>query len=268
MLKKTIFLVIMLSIVTFVTYYSYLALSNGLVFGPEKKFVGKLHTPEGDELGSVYVTYLNEKVFTSLVVTKKIDEQEVVLYTINKDGFFNTLGKDGGIIESEFYGYEISSIGEDYFIVHLLTNKGRDVSDDLNIVWNKDQHIFEIQRPNLEKQFISVGELFTKSGKNLGQIFGIPIVGGKEGTFSALYVVEKTNTQAQAVYRISGEGFFNLNGQDKGPIMDGYGGIKVQSIKQDYFIVSLLDQRGDISVSDLIVAWNYQMSLFELQKNK
>jgi hypothetical protein len=114
----------------------------------EISHVGALSKPNGTNLGDIYVTYLNSTVFTSLLVSKKGGNDNVVIYKINKDGFYNTLGKEMAVSRDGFYGYEFTRIDKSDFIVHLLADNGKSVSDDYTIEWNNETGIFEIQRPH------------------------------------------------------------------------------------------------------------------------
>jgi hypothetical protein len=114
----------------------------------EISHVGTLSKPDGTNLGDIYVSYLNSTVFTSLLVSKKVGNDNVVIYKINKDGFYNTLGKEMAVSRDSFYGYEFTRIDKSDFIVHLLTDSGKSVSDDYTITWNNDKNTFEIQRPH------------------------------------------------------------------------------------------------------------------------
>lgn len=110
--------------------------------------VKTLKTPDGTILGNVNVTYITKDVFTALYIVKEIDGKNIVLYKINSDGFFNTLGKEEAVSKNNFYGYQFALIKDNYFVLHLLGNGGKDISDDATIVWNSDKMVFEIQRPN------------------------------------------------------------------------------------------------------------------------
>ncbi|MCX6718447.1 MAG: hypothetical protein NTY81_02490 [Candidatus Staskawiczbacteria bacterium] len=111
--------------------------------------VSTLKTPDGSILGDAYVTYLNKDVFTSLYITKEVDGKKIVIYKINSDGFFNTKGKDQEIVKDKFYGYKFVSIKSDNFVLYLLTDNGKGVSDDITVGWNYDKKVFEAQRPQI-----------------------------------------------------------------------------------------------------------------------
>jgi hypothetical protein len=111
---------------------------------------GTLKTSDGSILGEIYVTYIDRNVFSSLYISKEVDNKNIIVYKINSDGFFNTLGREQEISNINFYGYEFTRIEKDAFIVHLLTNNGKNVSDDFTVEWNYDKNIFEIQRPHAE----------------------------------------------------------------------------------------------------------------------
>ena len=113
----------------------------------EISFVSALSKPDGTSLGEIYVTYLSKPVFTSLFVSTKTGDKNIIIYKINKDGFFNTSGREQAISNFDFYGYEYTRIGKADFIVRLLTDNGKSVSDDFTISWNNDKNTFEIQKP-------------------------------------------------------------------------------------------------------------------------
>jgi hypothetical protein len=113
-------------------------------------FVRSLHGPDGSLIGSVYVTYTGEKMFSSLLISRIIDNKNIILYKIDRDGFFSTLGTDERLpeqVKNRFYGYEFVRTADDYIVVHLLTDGGHSVSDDVTIGWNLGKKAFEIQRP-------------------------------------------------------------------------------------------------------------------------
>jgi len=128
----------------------------------EVTLIKTLRTQDGTLLGDITVTGLHsappdpssgrklDDTFTALYIVKKVDGKDIILYKINRDGFFNTRGKEMEFAQQSFYGYQFARIYEDHFIVHGLANNGKTISDDVTIEWNSAKALFEIQRSHVE----------------------------------------------------------------------------------------------------------------------
>lgn len=106
--------------------------------------ISTLKSKDGNILGNVYVSYINKNIFSDLIISKEIDGKNAVIYKINSSGFYNILGKDVEFLNEGFYGFEFTLIKDDYFVLHILGDNGKNVSDDINVVWNIDKKIFEV----------------------------------------------------------------------------------------------------------------------------
>lgn len=263
---KKIFIVTSVAVsVVFLAFFGY---ATWLKFFPAKQgygtFVTTLESQDGSVVGDVYAEYLTKNIFTSLTIVKKVNGQDAIAYKINRDGFFNTLGSDGQITSNSFYGYELVSTSSDYIVVRLLTNGGKDASDSANIIWDQDKGVFEIQRPDMEDEFVSVGTLSTLDGSTLGKVFVLYLNKNDKNILSGLYVVRTANGKTGAIYRINKDGFYNAIGKEMGLPSGNFRGFKLLYLKDDHFAVSLLNADG--SVSDKIIKWNYDKQEFEIQK--
>ncbi len=102
---------------------------------------------EKDLIGSIYVSYVDigKNIFSNIYVVKEIDGKNILFYEINDKGFFNQINKDTEIpVTSNFYGYKISTTDKDSFMVNLVSNDEKDISDDVTVQWNYDKNIFEV----------------------------------------------------------------------------------------------------------------------------
>ncbi len=108
--------------------------------------IGTLAASDGSILGSVYVDYTYKNIFATLHIMQEINSKQVEVYEINALGFYNTaLGtKDISISPNDFYGYQLTEMGSDYFDLQLL-NKNQSVSEDFKVQWNYDKKTFQVQ---------------------------------------------------------------------------------------------------------------------------
>jgi hypothetical protein len=109
--------------------------------------VGTLSTLDGSTLGKVFVLYLNKNdksILSGLYVVRTANGKTGAIYRINKDGFYNALGKEMGLPSGNFRGFKLSYLKDDHFAVSLLNADGS-VSDKI-IKWNYDKQDFELQK--------------------------------------------------------------------------------------------------------------------------
>jgi len=229
-------------------------------------FVGTITDKNGIEVGSIHVKYLNKTIFTSLLVTKSENGVNQVLYRIDKNGFHNAAGEDGSITDDLFYGYEFAQIRPDSFTLHLLTNNGHNVSDDVTIVWNSTKHLFEIVRPNFDDAFTLAGELTTPEGTSLGKVFVVYDNNKDPNSIASLYIVTKVKGKAQVIYRIDDNGFFNIYDKQSEIPVEAYSKIKLLSIKGDQAILELIDTSGNVISDELVIQWNSNSQTFSLKR--
>jgi hypothetical protein len=125
----------------------------GLLFGCKKnsttKNLGKnkelseiyiLKDKDSINIGRVFVSYIENEIFDYLYVINKKD----TIYFIKKNILGNRKGKDIELYSKNFYGYKFVLKKNDYFILSGLGNKGKDISDNINIEWNYEKKILEV----------------------------------------------------------------------------------------------------------------------------
>jgi hypothetical protein len=103
--------------------------------------VHSLKKKDNTFIGDVYVKFINDSVFTDLYVVNSKD----TLYTIKKNIFTNTKGKNLDVPNDNFYGYLFALKKTDSFTLSFLTNKGLDSSDDIIIEWNYQNNVLEFK---------------------------------------------------------------------------------------------------------------------------
>lgn len=225
--------------------------------------VKTLKSPDGSTLGDIYVTYINKDVFSSLLVSKEVEGRNIVIYKADKDGLFNTQGKDVGIAHGNFYGYEFSNIGDDHFIFHYLGDEGKSVGDEMTVKWNYDKKIFEAEKPNFEENLISAGELTAQNGSLLGKIYVVYL---DKNIVTSLYIVSVSKNESHAIYRIDGEGFFNPVEKEKDVSREDFYGYEFSKTKNDQLTIRLLTSQAKTISNNIVIGWNYEKKVFEIQK--
>ena len=102
----------------------------------------KKYTINGEYIGDLYVNTINDTIFNSLRIINKLD----TIYKINKLEFWNKNGEDFKIPKnySQFYGYSFALIDEESFVLNSYSNEGKNIGDNLTIIWNESSKIFEI----------------------------------------------------------------------------------------------------------------------------
>ena len=137
-------------ILLIVFLYSFLIIktNNGKVYesqyNTENKFV-KVHSLKKKDstlIGEIYVRFINDSVFTDLHVINNLD----TINSIKNNVFLNAEGKDIEVFKENFYGYMFIKKGMDYFTLSYLRNKGKNVSDDIRIIWNYEYNILENEK--------------------------------------------------------------------------------------------------------------------------
>jgi len=230
-----------------------------------------LKTEDGTVLGDINVVSLHsaspgplsgeslDDVFTELYVTKEVDGNNIILYKVNSNGFFNTLGRDLEISESGFYGYQFAAIYDDHFVLHLLTNDGKNTSDDVTVVWNTNKEIFEIYRIQVEDY---VGELTSQDKSSLGEIY-VAYLDRNKDIIDSLFIVKKTPGTSEGMYMISRSGFYNQNGIEKDISKDDFRGFKLVRYQDDYLVIRFVIGDKGLLSDDVTVKWNYDKKIFE-----
>jgi len=110
------------------------------------KFVYSLNSRSDDYLGDLYVKEINDSVFSSLLIVEKLENSHVRLYEVNNYTFSNKNGVDIEIRKNDFWGYRFELKRQDYFILTALHDKGKSVSDPIEIKWNDRDKIFEVSK--------------------------------------------------------------------------------------------------------------------------
>lgn len=133
-----------------ITFSHVLANNNGPFPAFKKSDYRKIHqlydVKNKVYLGSVYVKYITDTVFTSLVVINENKVKDVILYYVDSTRFMKKDGLDTEVYEDGFYGYIIVDKKDDYIVLNYLRNEGKHVSDNIRIKWNyskKKFHIFK-----------------------------------------------------------------------------------------------------------------------------
>lgn len=106
------------------------------------QFYGKDRAP----LGSVYVKYINDTVFTSMVIKKEIEGGNEILYFIDSIQLISKNGIDEEVFSEGFYGYIVVLAKDDYIVINYLRNEGKNVSDDVTIEWNYVEKKFQMMK--------------------------------------------------------------------------------------------------------------------------
>ena len=92
-------------------------------------------------LGLVYVKHLNDSIFTDLLILEK--NANKIKYYINNHIFHKIDGIDEEIREDGFYGYQFLMKKDNYFTLSCFFNNGKNVGDDITILWKYENRIFE-----------------------------------------------------------------------------------------------------------------------------
>jgi hypothetical protein len=108
-------------------------------------FVNRLKAADGSTLGDLFGVYSDEKhdVFSALYILQPIQGGQRIIFKATAEGLFNTQGKLLGPVE-QFYGYELSSVNDDSFVVRGVANQGKSISKELTIKWDPVQQAFEV----------------------------------------------------------------------------------------------------------------------------
>jgi len=96
------------------------------------------------ELGKVYANYFNKDIFDTLYIINTINNYSDTLYSIEHDKFKNKNGIDINVYPDDFWGYSIVLKKNSYIILSYFRNKGKNISDDITIQWNKKEKIFQV----------------------------------------------------------------------------------------------------------------------------
>jgi hypothetical protein len=104
--------------------------------------VHSLKKSDNSFIGDVYAKFINDSIFTDLYVINERD----TLYKIDKCNLLNIKGKDINISCDEFWGYKFILKKKDYIVISYLSNKGKNVSDDITIEWNNLDGMLEIMK--------------------------------------------------------------------------------------------------------------------------
>jgi hypothetical protein len=166
-----------------------------------------------------------------------------------------------------FYGFQLSTVGNDYLSVHALYNGGKEISDDIVIKWNPDEQVFEIDPDSIAQMgSILVGTLTAPDGSALGQIYVDYISGNIFGT---LHVMQEINGKEKEVYEVNGLGFYNtaLGTKDLSIPQNNFYGYQLTGVGSDYFSLELLTNNGSDVSGNFTVGWDSDKKTFEIQSS-
>jgi hypothetical protein len=106
------------------------------------KYIYTMRNKDDVLIGDVYANMINDTVFTDLFIMNKVD----TIYMISHEFFFNPKNVDLKVLKDGFYGYRFVMKNKDYIVLSYLTNKGKNVSDDITIEWNYKKLLMEVQK--------------------------------------------------------------------------------------------------------------------------
>ena len=68
------------------------------------------------------------------------------LYKIDGIRFYNKLGLDIRVSDSNFHGYKTELLKANYILLVMVDKSGKGVSDDIKVKWNFEKGLFEVER--------------------------------------------------------------------------------------------------------------------------
>jgi len=107
-----------------------------------------LKLKNGDTIGSLYIKPLKEdkEVFSSIIIKGFGTSINDTLYSIKGNIFRNTKGIDIKVFGQNHYGYRFIRKNESSFVIIALSEGGKNVSDNIWIIWNDEKGIFEVEK--------------------------------------------------------------------------------------------------------------------------
>jgi uncharacterized protein YcfL len=103
-------------------------------------YVYDLKGKDDEHLGKVFIKEVHDSLFNEL----KIIKDNNLIYHINKTEFSNINGTDIRTRKDNFHGWSFLLKKDDYFVLNLYYNLGRNVGDNVNLKWNYDEKVFEV----------------------------------------------------------------------------------------------------------------------------
>jgi hypothetical protein len=110
------------------------------------KHLYSLKMSDGSLLGDVYVGFINQYVFSDLIILGDSGGKADTLYQIEKEKFFNSKGLDISVSKENLIGYRFVLRKENYFTLTCVDIDGKDASDYITIEWNYEDKVFEVQK--------------------------------------------------------------------------------------------------------------------------
>ena len=110
--------------------------------------VGELRYNGSAYIGDVYVRYTDKRrnIFSDAIVSREENGKNIILYRLNKEGFFKFGEPDVSFNEKEFggfLGYITPLMGNDFFVVQYLGADKTKISDLLVVYWDPNNKQFQ-----------------------------------------------------------------------------------------------------------------------------
>jgi hypothetical protein len=169
-----------------------------------------------------------------LFISQTVNGKNEIIYKINKDGFVNSLTKELDVPQ-DLYGFQFSSLGDDYLKIHAVQNGGA-VSDDIIVRWYPDKKVFGIS-PNSQDEMSSVLIHTFKSTNGSALAKAYADYNGA-GSVATLHLVIDSGGKQKEIYQINANGFYNtiVSKQDLAISSNSFYGYEVVKMGDDYFV--------------------------------
>jgi len=144
---KILYIIIALVTIEACSQHSYQSQFIDNLHLKDYKLLHKFNTKDSINLGDLYGKQINDSIYSDFLIIKKTGNNNLIIYSITKTDFHNTLGKENiPINRNDFYGYSIL----------VLTRQGMDIEprfkikdsllkgDPIDIVYDHAKNIFKV----------------------------------------------------------------------------------------------------------------------------